>query len=256
MRKWMGFCILISLMAGLLASCASAPQSSEAENPAETQESGAVPTPRQGLVAVPSQTPAESQPAEAAPVQPGAYGEAAEALVKAAQADLAQRLGAPVGQISVVSVSEVVWPDGSLGCPQPGQVYTQATMPGYQIVLSYQGQEYVYHTDTNRAFLCENLAASAQTQKSNIAPELKLVNMAMEDLSQRLSIDKSLIIPQPLVATRWPDASLGCPEPGQTYSPSETMGYEIMLKVRPEGGLEQIYTYHSDLERIVFCAAQ
>jgi hypothetical protein len=204
-------------------------------------------------VAVPSQTPAESQLAETAPVQPGAYGEAAEALVKMAQDDLAQRLGAPLDQISVVSVSEVVWPDGSLGCPQPGQVYTQATMPGYQIVLSYQGQEYVYHTDMNRAFLCENIAASAQNRKSNIAPELKLVNMAVDDLAQRLGIDKSLIIPQPLVATQWPDTSLGCPEPGATYTPSETMGYEIMLKVRPDGGQEQIYIYHSDLEHIVFC---
>jgi len=251
--KWMGFCILISLITGLLAACASAPQSSEADNPAEAQETGAEPTPRQGLVAVPSQTPAESQPAETAPVQPGAYGEAAEALVKMAQDDLAQRLGAPLDQISVVSVSEVVWPDGSLGCPQPGQVYTQATMPGYQIVLSYQGQEYVYHTDMNRAFLCENIAASALNRKSNIAPELKLVNMAVDDLAQRLGINKSLIIPQPLVATQWPDTSLGCPEPGATYTPSETMGYEIMLKVRPDGGQEQIYIYHSDLEHIVFC---
>src|SRR3990170_1712012 len=128
MMKWIGIFLLLSLAAGLLSACAPALQSNETENPAVTQESGAAPTPRQGVVAFPSETPVEA-PAEApaeAPVQPGDYGEVAAPLVKQAQEDLAQRLGAPIDQISVVSVSEVVWPDGSLGCPQPGQAYTQA----------------------------------------------------------------------------------------------------------------------------------
>jgi len=251
--KWMGFCILISLITGLLAACASAPQSSEADNPAEAQETGAEPTPRQGLVAVPSQTPAVSQPAEAAPVQPGAYGEAAEALVKMAQDDLAQRLGAPLDQVSVVSISEVVWPDGSLGCPQPGQVYTQATMPGYQIVLSYQGQEYVYHADMNRAFLCENFATSAQSKKGNLAPELKLVNMAIADLVQRLGVSRDQVQPEPIAPKKWEDSSLGCPEPGQTYTPGEQTGYEITLKVKDQNNQVKKHIYHSNLERVVYC---
>jgi hypothetical protein len=251
MMKWIGIFLLLSLAAGLLSACAAAPNINEAENPAVTAESGAAPTPRQGVVPVSSETPGEA-PAEA-PVQSADYGEEAAPLVKQAQEDLAQRLGAPIDQISVVSVSEVVWPDGSLGCPQPGQMYTQATMPGYQITLSYQGQEYNYHTDMQRAFLCENPVSGGFVDKKNLVPELRLVNMAIADLAQRLGIDKSLIIPQPLVAKRWPDTSLGCPDPGQTYTPADKAGYEIMLKVKQQGGQEQTYIYHSDLERIVFC---
>jgi len=251
--KWIGIWLLISLASGLLAACAPARQSGEVDNAAVTPESGAAPTPRQGVVAVPTETPAGSEAVEAAPVQSGAYGEAASQLIQQAQDDLAQRTGAPLDQIAIISVTEVVWPDGSLGCPQPDVAYTQATMPGYQIVLSYQGQQYDYHTDASRAFLCESPITAGLDKKGNLAPELKLINMAIADLAQRLGVDKSLIIPQPLVATRWPDASLGCPEPGQTYVPAEAVGYEIMLKVKPQGEQEQIYTYHSDLERIVFC---
>ena len=36
------------------------------------------------------------------------------------------------------------YPDTSLGCPQPGQVYSQAVTSGYQFVLVYQGQTYDY----------------------------------------------------------------------------------------------------------------
>jgi hypothetical protein len=204
-------------------------------------------------VAVPTETSANSQLVEATPLQPGDYDEVTASLVQQALDDLEERIGVPLEEISVVSVTEVIWPDGSLGCPQPGQFYTQATMPGYLIVLSYQDQEYSYHADMNRAFLCENISPSAQAKKGNIAPEVKLVNMAVEDLAQRLGIDRSLIIPQPLVATRWPDTSLGCPKPGETYAPSDKVGYEIILKVRSQGAQEQVYTYHSDLERIVYC---
>jgi len=251
--KWIGICLVLSLAVGLLAACAPASSTGDVENPATTEEPGAAPTPRQGVVAVPSETPAENQPAEAAPVQQGAYSEEAASLVKQAQDDLAQRLGVPLDQIAVVSVSEVVWPDGSLGCPQPGLVYTQATMPGYQIILSTAALQYDYHADMRRAFLCESRTPFSKADKGNLAPEVKLVNMAIDDLAGRLGIDRSLIIPQPLVPTKWPDSSLGCPEAGQDYTPGEKTGYEITLKVNSQAGVEQVYTYHSDLERVVFC---
>ena len=250
--RWIGICLFLSLTVGLLSACAPASSAGEAEKPAETEDSGAAPTPRQGLVAVPTETMAGSQPVEAAPLQPGDYDEAAAPLVQQAQDDLAQRLGAPLDQIAVVSVSEVVWPDGSLGCAQPGQVYTQATIPGYRIILSYQGQQYDYHTDASRAFLCENPVQATGIVK-NIAPEVKLINMAIADLAQRLGIPREQILPEPIDPKKWPDTSLGCPEAGQTYNPGEITGYEITLKVKDQNNLEKKYIYHSDLERIVYC---
>lgn len=38
--------------------------------------------------------------------------------------------------MTVVRAESVVWPDGSLGCPEPGMTYTMATVDGYWVELS------------------------------------------------------------------------------------------------------------------------
>ena len=50
--------------------------------------------------------------------------------------------------------------------------------------------------------------------------------------------------------TTWPDASLGCPQPGETYAQALTAGFVIELEV---GGARHVY--HSDGQRVVQCAA-
>ena len=50
----------------------------------------------------------------------------------------------------------MTWSDGSLGCPRPGQVYTQALVPGYQVVLEVEGRQYDYRaTERGYYVLCE-----------------------------------------------------------------------------------------------------
>lgn len=250
--KWISLWLVLSLAVGLLSACAPAGQSEETDNQAAPQELAATPTTRQGLVEVPTATPDKSQPAVSSSTQPGGFDEEVAPLVQQAQEDLAQRLSASPDQINVLSVNGVVWSDGSLGCAQPGQAYTQATVPGYQIVLSYQGQQYDYHSDSIRVFLCETSAPVTGITK-NIAPEVKLVNLAVNDLAQRIGISKEQIIPEPITAKKWDDSSLGCPAPGQTYAPGAIKGYEIVLKVKDQDNQEKKYTYHSDLERVVYC---
>jgi len=75
-----------------------------------------------------------------------------------ATADLAKRLDVGVGSIGVVSATERSWPDASLGCPQPGQVYAQAVTVGFEVVLDYTAVEYVYRgTDESALTLCVTL---------------------------------------------------------------------------------------------------
>jgi hypothetical protein len=66
-------------------------------------------------------------------------------MVQFAIADLRERLADPAAAIGVVSVNEVEWPDGSLGCPQPDMAYTQVVVNGSKIVLSHGGIRYDYH---------------------------------------------------------------------------------------------------------------
>ena len=45
---------------------------------------------------------------------------------------------------SVIRAEAVTWSDGALGCPEPGGMYTQALVDGYQVVIEVDGQEYDY----------------------------------------------------------------------------------------------------------------
>jgi hypothetical protein len=85
-------------------------------------------------------------------VPPGLQG-----LVDRAVADLAERLTTDVDQIDVVEVRAMVWPDGSLGCPEPGVAYIQVQREGLLIRLRAGQRVYRYHSGAGRPpFLCEH----------------------------------------------------------------------------------------------------
>lgn len=58
---------------------------------------------------------------------------------------------------SVVTAEAVTWSDGSLGCPEPGSVYTQALVPGYLVVLELDGEELEFHaSESGEVILCDD----------------------------------------------------------------------------------------------------
>jgi len=69
-------------------------------------------------------------------------------LIKEAIDDAAERSGTSRSEVKVVSAESVTWPDGSLGCPAPGMMYTQALVPGFRIVLQAGGHLLAYHAGT------------------------------------------------------------------------------------------------------------
>jgi hypothetical protein len=76
-----------------------------------------------------------------------------------ARKDLAERLTVDPETIDLLEVSEVVWPDASLGCPQPGKVYPQVTKEGHLIRLRAGKHIYSYHSGQGGAsFFCESPA--------------------------------------------------------------------------------------------------
>lgn len=102
----------------------------------------------------PSQAPPlVTVPPSAEPV----LGEAPAGIVAAARADLAGRIGSQAAGAAVVVRSEAVtWPDGSLGCPQPGMYYEQIEVEGYQVVFEVDGAQYDYRATVGGIVLaCE-----------------------------------------------------------------------------------------------------
>ena len=47
-------------------------------------------------------------------------------------------------ECTVVRDEAVLWTDGSLGCPRPGVMYTQAEVPGYWVELEIAGRRFDY----------------------------------------------------------------------------------------------------------------
>jgi hypothetical protein len=62
-----------------------------------------------------------------------------------AKKDLAARLAIPVDDVRVLESAETVWPDASLGMPEPGMMYAQMLTEGFRVVLGAGGEKYEYH---------------------------------------------------------------------------------------------------------------
>lgn len=95
-----------------------------------------------------------------------------EEVVEAAVIDLAERLHNDPGEIELVAAEAVTWSDGSLGCPEPGKLYTQALVEGYRVVLSHDGTEYDYHAGQDRnPFLCDRPSLDPGREPPMTVPE-------------------------------------------------------------------------------------
>ncbi len=74
----------------------------------------------------------------------------------AALRDAADHLGISPASLKVDQVEPRQWGDSSLGCPKPGQMYSQIVTPGYVVVISGSGRQLEYHTDTRgHLVLCQ-----------------------------------------------------------------------------------------------------
>ena len=105
---------------------------------------------------MPATQPVEEEAMPDPSTIPGTVEPGLEALIRLAQEDLAQRWSIPVEQIEVLEARAVVWPDSSLGCPQPGMEYLQVPQDGSLILLGFEGKVYEYHSGGGRdPFLCE-----------------------------------------------------------------------------------------------------
>ena len=68
---------------------------------------------------------------------------------RAVVADAARRFKVAESAVVLTRAEQLDWPDGSLGCPEPGQVYTRARVPGFRVVAKTTEGEMLYHTDTH-----------------------------------------------------------------------------------------------------------
>ena len=106
--------------------------------------------------------PSPSQPSEApGSGAPGASGaiDLPASVLDPVIAEAARLANVPIDQVTVVSAAEVTFPDGSLGCPLPGMMYTQVMTDGYRIVAEAGGTTYDFRgTGPDQFRRCEKPA--------------------------------------------------------------------------------------------------
>ena len=107
-------------------------------------------------ISSPVPPPSKGDPTKMPTSQPSPADAGLQNLIEKAKADLAQRLSISADEITLLEATSVVWPDASLGCPQPGMAYIQVPEDGLLIRLQVGGQIYPYHSGGFRdPFLCE-----------------------------------------------------------------------------------------------------
>ena len=165
--------VILTLLPPLLAACAPGGSPTSPAQPASATSTGGT---------APSQPTATHQPADTAqgelpfertarltpdllgkiervpPTQDApVVGEVPTGLLNEIIADLSERLEISAKEITVVRAEEIVWNDGSLGCPKPGEFYTQALVNGYHVILRVDSQDYDYRASQRGTFfLCEH----------------------------------------------------------------------------------------------------
>lgn len=72
-------------------------------------------------------------------------GEVPDQVMESIFANLGQHLDVDsLDGIEITRAEAVTWPDGSLGCPQPGEFYTQALVDGFHVELMFDGRIFDY----------------------------------------------------------------------------------------------------------------
>jgi hypothetical protein len=110
--------------------------------------SGAVtPTPRVLPTVAPTPRPPDVPPATRPPVL-----EVPAGIVELIEDEVSRLAGVPVDQLTLVRADQITWPDGSLGCPQPGEMYTQSLVEGYWIVVQANDETFDFRVAEDGSF--------------------------------------------------------------------------------------------------------
>jgi hypothetical protein len=107
------------------------------------------PGPTGAPIVTPPATPAPMLKGETPPVK----GDVPQAILDPILNETAGLAKVRREQLVIVRAESVVWNDGSLGCPEPGMMYTQAVVNGYWVVIDAAGQKYDFRVGSRGSFI-------------------------------------------------------------------------------------------------------
>jgi hypothetical protein len=86
---------------------------------------------------------------------PPVQSEVPQGILEPILAEAAKLAKVPREKLVIVRAESVVWNNGSLGCPEPGMMYTEALVNGYWVVIDAGGKTYDFRVGGGGSFrLC------------------------------------------------------------------------------------------------------
>lgn len=239
---------VIGLLAGLTTGCDTTPTVVEPHTNGEKEEVSPISTPYPPRTSPlsPPPTPLPTLPTIEITREPEVGLMSRDEAIALAKQALSEHLDIDEASIEVVWIEPVTWSDTSLGCPEKGKVYAQVLVPGYRVLLQVGEEEHDVHIGNGRAVVCERSIGPPLIDEVPAAAQA--YDLAREDLAHRLDVPVTEIKAVLIRPATWPDGSLGCPQPGETYPQTPTEGFVVLLEHR-----NKVYEYHTDGERLVLC---
>ncbi len=168
MTKEHSLILLIGVAALLAFAGCTPPPAEEPKTPMEQEAPPSSPLEAPASPLSPLLTPLAEYPAPSG----GVTGEAPADLLEAILADAAGRTGLERDALIVLQDEAVVWSDGSLGCPEPDMMYTQALVEGYHVIVQAGDRQLDYRASRSGFFkLCENPLPAGAGRVSEPAPD-------------------------------------------------------------------------------------
>jgi hypothetical protein len=158
-----------------------------------------------------------------------------DAIALAVRQDLSRRLGLPIDRLTVSAAVGQTWPDGCLGLANPGEVCTQAIVPGWRVTLSDGNQSYIYRTDdTGRTVRSEERATNPTPSPLSKDLTTKLLQQVASDT--KISVKRLSLVDAK--ATQF-DGCLGIFRPNQACTRESRPGFQTIVTNN-----KQVWIYH------------
>ena len=145
--------------------------------------------------------------------------------------DLSRRQGILPANISIVESTERTWRNGCLEIAGPGELCTQALVPGWQVIASDGRNNFIYHTNNNGRVLRVTNRNIADNSNNTRLPN-RVRDAVIRDASSRLRVlPRQLNITQ-AQARDWRDGCLELAEPNRACSQVIVSGWRVVVGIK------------------------
>ena len=161
------------------------------------------------------------------------------AVMNAVIKDVSRKENIAETKLRIVGYSQENWRNGCLEVLKPGEMCTQALVPGYKVTVSDGSQRWIYHTDRNGRNL--RLASGSNSGDSGSQLPESIKAQVIRNASQRLGQPISNFFIMQVQEKTWKDGCLELRDANTICSQVLVPGYRVIV-----GTKGQSLVYHTN----------